>query len=739
MNKVLRNSLLSLLLLIFHFDGFCSGMKGKEFCLGFPPNFSSRAKLELQLYSDVFTPVTISIPKKNWQTTVLLMGKQSLSVTLPPELASTESLNYGKNENGIYITSEEEISVYAGNIDSYTSDASFILPYESLKDEYYVIGFWLTWGQTHFLITAAEEETIISIHLSAKPAGLNYNKGETIFVTLKKGETYYLSSYEDLSGTKIKTTDPCKKIAVFAGASCASVICGACDHLYQQMIPTKFLGTNYLLPQLDETSIALRILAIESNTQVQIGTQVINLIPGEPYTQINIQTAMEIRSNKNIMVAMFLQGPNCSKSGDPSFTLLVPTNQFVKEVDIILPELFDELDEESEFFLVFTTKTNTTNQISILNFNAQIQFSTISGTEYSTGTLKVDPGRYIIRSESDFMVIAWGQRRFESYLFSGAIAGNNYQLSLNDDLCKGVINDFEISGLFINAAVWYFNSDTVSGTRLNKAFSEEGGFIGQVVIFSDSENCPDTISFKYQVKSKPIIKLNQEITICQNTNFLLQPEYKDATTIHWSTGDNSKNIQLNEEGWYFVLAENQCGTTKDSIFVNVKPLPDVTLGNDTTILIGTSAQIKGKASEGIYNWYPNTNLSCFGCLSPLFSGQKTQTYVLAVTDKNGCTNRDTINIYVDPDLAVYVPNIFSPNGDGVNDVFYVRGKGIQSMRLMIFNRWGELIFETLDINQGWDGTYKGTYLKTEVFVYHLEAILVNDQRVVKTGDITLLR
>ena len=103
---------------------------------------------------------------------------------------------------------------------------------------------------------------------------------------------------------------------------------------------------------------------------------------------------------------------------------------------------------------------------------------------------------------------------------------------------------------------------------------------------------------------------------------------------------------------------------------------------------------------------------------------------------NSCWNQDT------PDSVstegVFVPNVFSPNGDGTNDILYVRGENIQHLLFRIYNRWGELVFETEDKHIGWDGTYKGKILQAGVFAYHLNAILNNGHQITKSGNITLI-
>jgi gliding motility-associated-like protein len=89
--------------------------------------------------------------------------------------------------------------------------------------------------------------------------------------------------------------------------------------------------------------------------------------------------------------------------------------------------------------------------------------------------------------------------------------------------------------------------------------------------------------------------------------------------------------------------------------------------------------------------------------------------------------------------VIYVPNIFSPNNDGSNDVLYVHGQGITELQLTIYDRWGELVFETTDMAQGWDGWYKGKVMDNAVFVYYLKATFYTGEQVTKKGNITLLK
>jgi gliding motility-associated-like protein len=109
--------------------------------------------------------------------------------------------------------------------------------------------------------------------------------------------------------------------------------------------------------------------------------------------------------------------------------------------------------------------------------------------------------------------------------------------------------------------------------------------------------------------------------------------------------------------------------------------------------------------------------------------------------KSGASSVSSISNVADvvPKPLIYIPNAFTPNGDGLNDGFGVKAEGIQEFRLEIFNRWGELIFSTTDINEQWDGTFKGRKLEnTEVFVYKVSAAGTDSQPQKYNGTVTLV-
>jgi len=168
---------------------------------------------------------------------------------------------------------------------------------------------------------------------------------------------------------------------------------------------------------------------------------------------------------------------------------------------------------------------------------------------------------------------------------------------------------------------------------------------------------------------------------------------------------------------YEITGTDGCPDSSSSVYVTIHPEPTVTISNDTTVQPNSSFSLMVSGGNS-YLWSPADGLSCSHCPNPMVIASSDVEYCVIVTDANGCTKSDCMNIYLDLSGSVWAPNIFSPNGDGLNDVFYVRGPiNPDEYRFLVFNRWGQVVFESEDPNIGWDGTQNRVKLNTGVFNY----------------------
>ncbi|MBX2947663.1 MAG: gliding motility-associated C-terminal domain-containing protein [Crocinitomicaceae bacterium] len=156
--------------------------------------------------------------------------------------------------------------------------------------------------------------------------------------------------------------------------------------------------------------------------------------------------------------------------------------------------------------------------------------------------------------------------------------------------------------------------------------------------------------------------------------------------------------------------------------------------------VGLTLTIEPGVVATTISWTPPTGLSCTDCDNPVASPTVTTTYHVMVISDEGCVAVDSVTVIVtQPCGELFVPTIFSPNGDGLNDLECVMGSCVHSIDFTIYNRWGEAVFHSKDPSQCWDGTFRGKPVQTGVYVYKLEAMLVTGETVRESGNINVTR
>jgi gliding motility-associated-like protein len=199
---------------------------------------------------------------------------------------------------------------------------------------------------------------------------------------------------------------------------------------------------------------------------------------------------------------------------------------------------------------------------------------------------------------------------------------------------------------------------------------------------------------------------------------------------------------------YTVEVTNQIGCKfTGAIQINVlSSLPNVhAVAHPDTINRGDTAQLSLTILTGVtgVRWAADSTLSATDIATPLAYPKETHTYFVEVTDSNGCKRRDTVTVYVIhapcATSNIYIPDAFSPNNDGKNDVLYVRGNDVTNLYFAVYDRWGQRMFETRDISKGWDGSYNGKKLEPAVFGYYAEGNCLAGEKFVKKGNVTLLK
>lgn len=225
----------------------------------------------------------------------------------------------------------------------------------------------------------------------------------------------------------------------------------------------------------------------------------------------------------------------------------------------------------------------------------------------------------------------------------------------------------------------------------------------------------------------------------------------NASTYSWSPSSNLSDSTLSNP-WvqspvnqqYQVIGTGSCNQDTAVANVWVQALPSLQVDSVLSATLGQTITLEANSNATDIWWAPAAGLSCANCWQTEWTVDSAKTFYITAISDQGCLVVDSLLILLQndcvPDL-VFVPNAFSPDGDGYNDVLYAQTGSVQNLLgFQIYNRWGELVFETRDFNQGWDGTYKGQALAPDVFGYVLQFECPQSGNILlKKGNITILR
>ena len=272
------------------------------------------------------------------------------------------------------------------------------------------------------------------------------------------------------------------------------------------------------------------------------------------------------------------------------------------------------------------------------------------------------------------------------------------------------------------------------------------------VVGTDANNCSSSDDVVITVYHRGTTSVGSDMNICVGDVAQLYAtggesyNWTPAAALNSSTVASPAVTPTQTTVYTVAITQNPCftDTLKQTVFVYERPT--VSLGPDRKELSGSTIQIKADTTYATsIEWTPPMNLSCTDCILPTMNVEKTATYIATVSNP-GCTATDDININVTCDKAdIFIANTFTPNADGNNDAFFPQTPGLNKIKLlMVFNRWGEKVFQGDNIpannpKYGWDGTYKGVPLSPDTYVYMLEYICGDGTTIQLKGDISLVR
>ena len=285
------------------------------------------------------------------------------------------------------------------------------------------------------------------------------------------------------------------------------------------------------------------------------------------------------------------------------------------------------------------------------------------------------------------------------------------------------------------------------------------------VIGTTSFGCRDSILVPVSVLDTTQITISNDTIICLGQSVQLiatstagdgsHPEFYSWTPTTKLSDPNSPTPIATPDTttqYSVTIKENFCFTRVENVTVYVEPQPTIIItASGTNVSAGTQVQLTASIANEVlvsdYIWTPADGLSCDRCFAPIATPTVTTTYTFTATSNYGCSSSADITISLFCDGSqVFIPNTFTPDGDGVNDRFFINAHGVSSIvRLSVYNRWGELVFQSLnsqpnDPGAGWDGTYKGMVLSPDVFMYVAEVICeIGQQPFSFKGDVSIVR
>jgi gliding motility-associated-like protein len=594
---------LHLLILFFCFWGLTTqkssaqlvSTEGKLFWIGFMDIAANTGGTtqRLLISSKFNTTVTVRIPLAatgaapwsvaSWTQTVSVTAGAVSTVNLPNN--SFANLSETIMNKGVFISSLQDISVYAVQVNQARTEGSVVLPVSSFggNTEYIINTYPATnttlsgditnaGSRTEFIVVGMKDDTDIRITPSVTTRN-NKTAGVPFDIQLDSGQVYLVQSKgglegvnTDLTGTTLTSLGGCKPFSVFSGATALYIpdaSCSAWQHLYEQNYPIKTWGKEYILAPFagNTQGFVYKIIASENNTTVNIKAgsdpvQTVTLQKAGNHA-VNVTSATNfaqgicVTSDKPISIAQYMKGQSCNgvspANGDPSMLILNPLNQTTKRVTFATIPLGGTAGSPEKQYINVLVKNQNTDKIKIQNTPVSVsQFVPVTAcTGYSYAMLELanyGASPYTLESDSSFIAYAYGYGNFSAYAYSVGASFENqlYNFATSaPTVCIGTPVTFTGSGVNVTSYTWDFGDGsptitltpaTPGGTvQTTHLYAAVGTYSVRMTV-TTLEGCgSDYIIKPYEILPFPAPALGVDRNICPTTTTVLNPAHSTLT------------------------------------------------------------------------------------------------------------------------------------------------------------------------------------------------------------------
>jgi len=241
-----------------------------------------------------------------------------------------------------------------------------------------------------------------------------------------------------------------------------------------------------------------------------------------------------------------------------------------------------------------------------------------------------------------------------------------------------------------------------------------------------------------------VASVNGSVEICQGQTVKLNAS--GSNTYFWNPSDGLNNSLIANPNanprsttlYTVYISDGGYCRVSSSVLVKVNPQPTVNTGPD--LIFNSDEPMYLKAiGTGTITWILGDGILCHDCPNSQVITRIGGNYIAQTINQYGCKSTDDLNIEVTNYYSIYIPNVFTPNFDDINDTFLVYGVGISNVEMSIFDRWGEKLFNSKEQLKGWDGTYKGEFCKSDVYTYTVNFTSLDGKKHTKSGHVSLLK